>query len=59
MQQTAYDVRDLSLAPSGHKIAWAWRHMPVLQSLHEFVKTKPFAGIRMAVSIHVKRRRVV
>ena len=58
MQQTAYDVRDLSLAPSGHKkIAWAWRPMTVLHRLHEHIgKTKPFAGIRMAVSIHVEAK---
>ncbi|HHX38099.1 MAG TPA: adenosylhomocysteinase [Clostridiaceae bacterium] len=56
--QQPYDVKDLKLAPNGHKkIAWAWRHMPVLQSLHaEFIKTKPFAGMRLAVSIHVEAK---
>lgn len=53
-----YDVKDLSLAPSGHrKIAWAWRHMPVLQSIkEEFERTRPFKGARVAISVHVEAK---
>lgn len=53
-----YDVKDISLAPSGQlKIDWAFQHMPVLRQIAaEFAKTKPFAGLRIAVSVHVEAK---
>ncbi|KNZ69619.1 adenosylhomocysteinase [Thermincola ferriacetica] len=53
-----YLVRDIKLAPSGHlKIDWVKEHMPVLNEIRkEFEKTKPFAGKRIAVSIHLEAK---
>ena len=49
-------IRDIGLSPSGeHKIEWVRRNCPLLRSLEEyFSKTKPFAGKRIALSIHLK-----
>lgn len=53
-----YDIKDISLAPSGQqKIDWAYRNMPVLRSIEErFIKEKPFAGKKIAVSVHVEAK---
>jgi adenosylhomocysteinase len=50
-----YDIHDISLATQGkQRIAWAARHMPVLgQIAAEFAATRPFAGQRVAVSLHI------
>ena len=52
------DIRDISLAPSGErKIAWAWRNMPLLRSIAaEFEKTKPLAGLKIALSVHMEAK---
>jgi len=54
----SYEIKDLSLAPAGHqKIAWAAANMPVLCSIgEEFARTKPLAGLRIAVSVHVEAK---
>jgi adenosylhomocysteinase len=51
-------VRDLQLAPSGRqKIAWAWANMPVLRQIAaEWQETRPLAGLRVAVSVHVEAK---
>ena len=51
-------IRDLSLAPSGeNKIEWVKRNCPILRSLEEeFCETKPFAGKRIALSIHLEAK---
>ncbi len=51
-------IRDISLAPSGkNKIEWVRRNCPLLRSLEEdFSKTKPFAGKRIALSIHLEAK---
>ena len=51
-------IRDLSLAPSGeNKIEWVRRNCPILRSLEEeFRGTKPFAGKRIALSIHLEAK---
>ena len=51
-------IRDISLAPSGeNKIEWVKRNCPLLRSLEEdFSKTKPFAGKRIALSIHLEAK---
>ncbi len=53
-----YEVRDLSLAPSGHeKIAWVRSHMPMLYGLEEeFKKTRPFEGVRISLSVHLEAK---
>ena len=51
-------IRDISLAPSGeNKIEWVRRNCPLLRSLEkDFSKTKPFAGKRVALSIHLEAK---
>lgn len=53
-----YDIRDISLAPSGHqKIEWVRNNMPLLRGLEEeFVKTKPFEGIKISLSVHLEAK---
>lgn len=53
-----YDVRDMSLAKSGHiKIEWVKDHMPLLRNLEkEFEKTKPFEGLNIALSVHLEAK---
>jgi len=51
-------LRNPALAPEGHlKINWVKAHMPILSQLEkEFGKTKPFAGHRVAMSIHLEAK---
>ena len=51
-------IRDISLAPDGAaKIEWAKKNMPLLRSLEqEFVKTEPFKGVRITVSVHLEAK---
>ena len=53
-----YEIRDISLAPSGeHKIDWVKKNCPLLRNLEaEFSKTRPFEGIRIALSIHLEAK---
>lgn len=53
-----YQVRDLSLAPSGHrKIQWVRDNMPLLRGLEEeFKKTRPFEGIKISLSVHLEAK---
>lgn len=52
------EIRNITLAPSGaHKIEWVRRNMPLLRSLEaEFKESKPFAGIKVALSIHLEAK---
>lgn len=51
-------VRDISLFPSGQqKIDWVKAHMPVLSSIErDFSLSKPFKGLRVALSIHFEAK---
>ena len=51
-------VKDISLAPSGEmKIKWVERNMPVLRQISaEFEKTRPFAGLKVALSVHLEAK---
>lgn len=51
-------IKDIKLAPSGHdKIDWVKNFMPVLNTLNdEFVKTKPLAGKKMVVTVHLEAK---
>ena len=51
-------IKDIKLAPSGaDKIAWVASYMPILNSIkEEFEKTKPFAGKKIAMSIHLEAK---
>jgi len=53
-----YSIRDLSLAENGQKkIQWAYDNMPVLREIEkEFLRDKPFIGIKIAVSVHVEAK---
>lgn len=53
-----YVVRDLNLADSGRlKIDWVQAHMPVLNAIRqEFERQQPFAGVRIALSIHLEAK---
>ena len=52
------EIRDQKLAPSGRrKIDWVRDHMPVLSGINEdFKKTKPFKGMKVALSIHLEAK---
>lgn len=51
-------IRDINLAPSGHaKINWVKNHMPILNQLEkEFLATKPFAGKKVAICLHLEAK---
>ena len=51
-------VKDMSLAQSGRtKIQWVRSFMPALSSIEErFASEKPFAGLRIAVSVHLEAK---
>lgn len=51
-------IRDITLAPSGHdKIAWVKNFMPVLNQIEaEYSQTKPFAGKRIVMTIHLEAK---
>ncbi len=52
------EIRDIALAPSGAlKIAWVKNHCDLLRTLEEdFAKTKPFAGKKVALSVHLEAK---
>lgn len=54
----SYEIKDINLAPSGeHKIDWVRKNCPLLRSLEEdFTREQPFAGIRIALSIHLEAK---
>ncbi len=51
-------IKDINLAPSGaDKIAWVASYMPILNSVkEEFERTKPFAGMKISMSIHLEAK---
>ncbi|MCL1884077.1 MAG: adenosylhomocysteinase, partial [Defluviitaleaceae bacterium] len=51
-------IRDPSLASEGiKKIEWVKEYMPVLRQIEEqFKKDKPFAGMRISVSVHLEAK---
>ena len=55
---TVSRIKDINLAPSGElKIKWVERNMPVLRGIGEdFRRTKPFAGLRVALSVHLEAK---
>ena len=52
------EIKDLSLWESGErKIQWVKGNMPLLRGIEaEFAETKPFAGKRIALSIHLEAK---
>ena len=51
-------IRDKSLAPAGmDKINWVKDYMPILNEIEkEFIETKPFAGKKVAISVHMEAK---
>ncbi len=51
-------IRDISLAPTGeNKIEWVRRNMPLLRAIEaRFALEKPFAGLKVALSIHLEAK---
>lgn len=52
------EIRDINLWESGEqKIKWVKGNMPLLRSIEEdFAKTKPLAGLRIALSVHLEAK---
>ena len=52
------EIRDIKLAPGGRrKIEWVKKFMPLLNGIEEeFRKTKPFAGVKISLSIHLEAK---
>lgn len=52
------EIRDINLADSGElKIEWVKRNCDLLRTLEgEFSKTKPFAGKKVALSVHLEAK---
>lgn len=52
------EIRDLSLWQSGQtKIEWVKANMPLLRSIEtEFSQTKPFKGLKVALSVHLEAK---
>ncbi len=53
-----YEIKDISLAPDGRrKIEWVRNNMPLLRGLEkEFSETKPFEGVKVALSVHLEAK---
>ncbi len=51
-------IKDINLAKSGHdKINWVKSYMPVLNKINEeFTRTRPFAGKKISMSIHLEAK---
>ncbi|MBO4657608.1 MAG: adenosylhomocysteinase [Bacteroidales bacterium] len=54
----AYEIRNPELWQDGElKIQWVAAHMPLLSALKkEFEETKPFRGLRIALSVHLEAK---
>lgn len=52
------EIFDLALAPEGErKIEWAARNMPILRGIAaDFSRTRPFAGLNVALSVHLEAK---
>lgn len=51
-------ITDINLAPAGEKkIKWVENNMPILRAIaEEFEKTKPFAGLKCTLSVHLEAK---
>ena len=54
----ASEIKDINLAPSGEtKIEWVRQHCDLLRTLYdEFEKSRPFAGKKVALSVHLEAK---
>ncbi len=53
-----YEIKDVNLWESGkRKIDWVRRNMPLLNGIEkEFSETKPFSGLKVALSVHLEAK---
>ena len=53
-----HHIKDINLWESGElKIRWVRDHMPLLDGIEkDFLQTKPFAGLRIALSVHLEAK---
>ena len=58
MTDFTYEVEDIGLAPQGLKrMDWVRERMPVLRGIKEdFIRTKPFDGLRIGICLHVEAK---
>ncbi len=58
MPDFTYEIEDIGLAQQGLKrIDWVRERMPVLRRMKEdFAKTRPFAGMRIGICLHVEAK---
>ena len=58
MEKQSYNIRDVSLYPSGlDKIEWVRRNMALLNGIEEkFREEQPFKGLRIALSVHLEAK---
>ena len=61
MADFTYEVEDIGLAQQGLKrIEWVRERMPVLRGIKEdFSRTRPFAGMRIGICLHVEAKTAV
>ena len=54
----SYEIKDINLWESGEKkIQWVKSNMDLLRGIEEeFIKTKPFEGLRVALSVHLEAK---
>lgn len=59
--ENAYEIKDLSLAPSGRKrISWARANMPILRGIGQTFKThRPFENLKIATCLHIEAKTAV
>ena len=52
------EIKDINLWPEGQrKIDWVRAHMPLLNDIEDqFASDKPFAGVKVAVSVHLEAK---
>ena len=58
MADFTYEIEDIGLARQGLKrMDWVRKRMPVLGGIKEdFSRTRPFAGIRIGICLHVEAK---
>ena len=58
MPDFTYEIEDIKLARQGlERINWVRERMPVLDQIKEdFSRTRPFAGMRIGICLHVEAK---
>ena len=58
MTDFSYEIEDIGLAQKGlERMNWVRERMPILQQIKtDFAKTRPFAGMRIGICLHVEAK---